>query len=74
MMECDVFFCRSIRNTEQGINESCLMSTACFYNRLVVKWGVFCAIKKNGGVAAWAEVHVRRAASQEHSDALPTNI
>lgn len=35
-MECDAFFCRSIRNTERGINESCLMSTVCFYNHLVM--------------------------------------
>lgn len=35
------FFCRSIRTTKQGIIESCLMSTACFYNRLVMKGFVF---------------------------------
>lgn len=60
MMECDFFFflfCRSIRNTEQGINESCLMLTVCVYNHLVMKsfWSFFffffSAIKM--GVRGW---------------------
>lgn len=65
------FFCRSIRNTEQGINESCLMSTACFYNHLVMKWGYFCAIIEG---LVWVEVLVQRAASQEHLFFPPTKI
>lgn len=82
LMECNafsfffLFFCRSIKNTEQGINESCLMSTVCFYNRLVMKGCLGSFLwNKNGGVekAGWVEVHVWRAASQEHLFVLPTN-
>lgn len=60
------FFCRSIRNTEQGINESCLMSTACFYNHLLMKWVFFLCNKRGGEGLVWVEVLVQRAASQEH--------
>lgn len=46
-------FCRSIRNTEQGINESCLMSTAWFYNRLVLKGFFFFLSALKMGVRGW---------------------
>lgn len=72
-MECNAFcfFCRSIRNAEQGLNESRLMLTACFFNRLVMK--CFCTTKKKRMV--WVEAAAQRAAYlQEHLFVLPINI